>query len=517
MSEKSIATKVITLLCLSILVQFEANSQSEIKQKPNVIFIYTDDLGYGDLSCYGATKISTPNLDKLASKGIRFTNGHSTSATCTPSRYALITGQYPWRKKGTSILPGDAPLVIPTDKLTLPALFKEAGYKTGIVGKWHLGLGNSVEKAWNGEIKPGPIEIGFDYSFIFPATADRVPTVFIENYSVVGLDPKDPIQVDYASKIGNLPTGKANPELLKMKSSPNHGHDQTIINGIGRIGYMKGGTKATWVDEEVSLTFLEKAKSFVNENKESPFFLYFSLTEPHVPRMPATMFKGKSGLGYRGDAILQIDWTVGEVMKQLESLGIDKNTMIIFSSDNGPVLDDGYVDDAVTSLNGHTPAGTLRGGKYSAFEAGTRVPFIVQWPDQIKPAVSNALICQIDFIASFAKMFNHHLPNDIAQDSENVLSALLGKSESGRQVLVEQGGSLSIIKNNWKYIQPREGDAIYTLTNIESGNSKLIQLYDLSNDLGEQHNLAAQHPKIVDELERLFEKIKSAESSAQNR
>jgi arylsulfatase A len=517
MNKKSIAARFISLLCLYVLLQFETNSQNETQQKPNVIFIYADDLGFGDLSCYGATKIRTPNLDKLASQGIRFTNGHSTSATCTPSRYALITGQYPWRKKGTSMLPGDAPLIIPTDKLTLPSLFKGSGYKTGIVGKWHLGLGNSIEKEWNGEIKPGPIETGFDYSFIFPATADRVPTVFIENYFVVGLDPKDPIQVDYINQIGNLPTGKANPELLKMKSSPNHGHDQTIINGIGRIGYMAGGTKATWVDEEVSLTFLEKAKAFINESNGGPFFLFFSLTEPHVPRMPATMFKGQSGLGYRGDAILQIDWTIGEVMKQLESLGIDKNTMIIFSSDNGPVLDDGYVDEAVTSLNGHTPAGKLRGGKYSAFEAGTRVPFNVRWPDQVKPAVSNALICQIDFIASFAKMLNHSLSNDSAPDSENVLSALLGKSERGRQVLVEQGGSSSIIKNNWKYIQPREGDAIYALTNIESGNSKLLQLYDLSNDLGEQHNLAAQHPKLVEELEKLLEKIKSTETSAQNR
>ncbi len=517
MSEKSKLLKAITSGCLIVFLHVQANAQNDIQQKPNVIFIYADDLGYGDLSCYGATKISTPNLDKLASQGIRFTNGHSTSATCTPSRYALITGQYPWRKKGTGVLPGDAPLIIPTDKLTLPALFKVSGYKTGIVGKWHLGLGNSVEKAWNGEIKPGPREIGFDYSFIFPATADRVPTVFIENYSVVGLDPKDPIQVDYTSKIGNLPTGKDNPDLLKMKSSPNHGHDQTIINGIGRIGYMTGGTKAIWVDEEVSFTFLEKAKAFVTENKESPFFLYFSLTEPHVPRMPATLFKGKSGLGYRGDAILQIDWTVGEVMKQLESLGISKNTIIILSSDNGPVLDDGYVDEAVTSLNGHTPAGKLRGGKYSAFEAGTRVPFIVRWPNKIKPAVSNALICQIDFIASFAKMFNYPLPNDVAQDSEDVLSALLGKSESGRQVLVEQGGSLSIIKNNWKYIEPRQGDAIYSLTNIESGNSNLAQLYDLSTDLREQNNLAGQNPKIVEELGKLLEKIKSADSVVRDR
>ena len=297
---------------------------------PNIIFIYADDLGYGDLGCYGATKIKTPNLDQLAKQGIRFTNAHATSATCTPSRYALMTGQYPWRKSGTGILPGDAALIIPTNKTSLPKLFQQAGYKTAIVGKWHLGLGNEVAKNWNAEIKPGPNEIGFDYSFIFPATADRVPTVFLENHFVVGLDTADPIEVDYKNRIGNDPTGKDHPELLKMKSSPRHGHDQTIVNGIGRIGYMSGGQKARWTDEEMPLTFLAKAKEFIEINKSKSFFLYYALTEPHVPRMPSTMFKGKSGLGYRGDAILQIDWTVGEIMKQLRYLGISKNTMIIF-------------------------------------------------------------------------------------------------------------------------------------------------------------------------------------------
>lgn len=189
------------------------------QQRPNVIFIYADDLGYGDLGCYGATKIKTPNIDRLAVGGLRLTNAHSTSATCTPSRYALMTGQYPWRRSGTNILPGDAALIIPTDKTTLPKLFREAGYQTGIVGKWHLGLGDAVDKNWNGEIKPGPNEVGFDYSFIFPATADRVPTVFVENHRVVALDTSDPIAVDYQKKIGNDPTGNEYPELLKMKAS----------------------------------------------------------------------------------------------------------------------------------------------------------------------------------------------------------------------------------------------------------------------------------------------------------
>lgn len=478
------------------------------QQKPNVILIYVDDLGYGDLSCYGATKIHTPNVDKLATQGLRFTNGRTTSATCTPSRYALMTGEYPWRM-GAAILPGDAALIIPAGKTTLPKLFQNAGYRTGIVGKWHLGLGEQVEKDWNGEIKPGPNETGFDYSFIFPATADRVPTVFLENYHVVGLDTSDPIEVSYRTKIGNEPTGKENPELLKMRSSFNQGHDQTIVNGIGRIGYMSGGKKARWTDEEMPLTFLEKAKQFIDDNRQKAFFLYYSLTEPHVPRMPSTMFKGKSALGYRGDAILQLDWAVGEIMKHLDYLGLSKNTLIIFSSDNGPVLDDGYQDDAVIKQNGHMPAGPLRGGKYSAFEAGTRVPWIVRWPGVIKTGTSDALISQVDLLASFAKLLNQPLSNSESADSRDVLNALLGKTKKGRESVVLQGGALSVIKNNWKYIEPNPGAAYNRLTDIETGNLTAPQLYNLTDDIGETKNLAEKFPDKVKELSSLLQEIKN--------
>lgn len=479
------------------------------QQKPNVIIIMTDDLGYGDLSCYGATKISTPNIDQLAKKGVRFTDAHSTSATCTPSRYGLMTGQYPWRREGTAILPGDAALILPTDKTTLPSLFQKAGYKTGIVGKWHLGLGNELEKNWNGELKPGPNEVGFDYSYIFPATADRVPTVFVENHHVVALDPNDPIEVDYRNKVGNDPTGKENPELLKMKSSPNHGHNNTIVNGIGRIGYMSGGNKARWTDEEMPMTFLSKANEFIETNKKKPFFLYYALTEPHVPRMPSTMFKGKSGLGYRGDAILQMDWVVGEIMKQLEHQGIAKNTIIIFTSDNGPVLDDGYEDGAVTELNGHTPWGVLRGGKYSTFEAGTRIPYIVSWPAVVKQGVSPALLSQVDLLPSFSKMLNIKLEKNQVIDGEDMTQVMLGKTQKGRTVLIEQGvNSLAIRKENWKYIEPSNAPAMNLLTNIEMGNNQQPQLYDLNKDIGEKENLASQYPEITNELAKLLQQIK---------
>lgn len=498
-------------LFLSITLLFASSAYSQKNtNRPNVVFIYVDDLGYGDLSSYGATKIKTPHLDKLAKSGLRFTNAHATSATCTPSRYALMTGQYPWRKSGTGILPGDAALIIPTDKITLPSLFQQVGYKTGLVGKWHLGLGNTVQKNWNQKIAPGPNEVGFHYSFIFPATADRVPTVFVENHFVVALDTTDPIEVNYANKIGHDPTGLEHPELLKIQSSPNHGHNNTIVNGIGRIGYMRGGKLARWTDEEMPLTFLAKAKEFIETYKAQPFFLFYALTEPHVPRMPSTMFKGKSGLGLRGDAILQLDWTVGEIMSQLKHLGIANNTMIIFSSDNGPVLDDGYQDGAVTQLNGHKPWGVLRGGKYSTYEAGTRVPMLINWPAKIKPQVSDAMVCQIDFVASFANFFNKKLPSSEASDSEDMLNALLGKSLEGRKVLVKQGmNSVAIVQGEWKYIEPNAGPAINKLVNIELANSTLPQLYNLKLDLGEKNNVASQHPGLVKELSEILQGIKN--------
>ena len=498
---------LLLFLAAAAFIAIGPTSREQQVDRPNVIYIYADDLGYGDLSCYGATKIHTPNIDALAASGIRFTNGHSTSATCTPSRYALMTGKYPWRKKGTGVLPGDAALIIPTDKTTLPNLFKKAGYKTAIVGKWHLGLGDAVAKDWNGEVKPGPNEVGFDYSFIFPATADRVPTVFLENHNVVAQDANDPIAVDYIKKVGDDPTGKEHPELLKLKSSPGQGHDQTIVNGIGRIGYMSGGKMARWVDEELSSTFLAKAEDFIRQNQKQPFFLYYALTEPHVPRMPATRFKGKSGLGLRGDAILQLDWAVGEIVRQIKYWGLEKNTMIIFTSDNGPVLDDGYQDEAVTKLNGHTPAGPLRGGKYSALEGGTRLPFIIKWPGMIKPKVSDALVSQIDVLASFASLLKQPIAAGDASDSENQINAFLGRSDKGRSVYVEQGGALSIVKDGWKFITPRKGAAYDTLVGIETGNAAEPQLYNLNVDIGEKHNLAGKYPERVKALEGLLQQI----------
>jgi len=475
--------------------------------RPNVVVIYADDLGYGDVSCYGATKISTPNIDRLAREGLRFTNAHSSAATCTPSRYSMLTGEYAWRKKGTGILPGDARLIITPGRTTLPSVMKRAGYATGVVGKWHLGLGDT-NLDWNSDITPGPLDVGFDYCFVIPATGDRVPCVYVENRRVVGLDPADPIQVSYGKPIGNEPTGKGHPELLKMH--PSHGHDQTIINGISRIGYMSGGKAARWVDEDMADVLTSRAAAFIEKNKDGPFFLYFATHDIHVPRVPHPRFAGRSGLGPRGDVILQFDWCTGEILRTLERLSLTKNTLLIFTSDNGPVVDDGYKDEAVEKLDGHKPAGPLRGGKYSAFDGGTRVPFVVRWPGNVKSGASAALVSQIDFLASFAELTEQKLAFEDAPDSIDVLDALLGKSRTGRDHLVEQADVLSLIKGAWKYIEPGKGAKFDAATGIELGRDIVPQLYDLRLDLGEKHNVAQEHPDLVNELAAYLEKVKNA-------
>lgn len=486
------------------------NGDGQVQKYPNIVIIYADDLGYGDVSSYGASKIKTPNIDKIAAEGLRFTNAYATSATCTPSRYSMLTGKYAWRKQGTGIAPGDAALLISTDIATLPGMLQQAGYQTGVVGKWHLGLGPKGGPDWNGEIKPGPLEIGFNYSFILPATGDRVPCAYMENHRIVDLDPADPIQVSYTTKIGNEPTGKENPELLKMH--PSHGHDQTIVNGISRIGYMSGGRAARWIDEDMADVLTNRAINFIDQNKTAPFFLYFATHDIHVPRVPHSRFVGKSGMGPRGDAILQLDWTVGEILKALDERGLSENTMVIFSSDNGPVLDDGYQDKAVEMLNGHTPSGPFRGGKYSAFEAGTRIPFIVRWPGEVKPGVSDALISQIDLFASFASLTGQDVGND-APDSFNIIDALLGKSKKGRDHIVEQSlnNTLSLVQGHWKYIEPSNGPKINKNTNIELGNDPKSQLYNLKEDIGETKNVAQTNPKVLKEMEEKLKSIKDGE------
>jgi len=501
---------VFLILVYFVSCQSSTKETEEKQLPPNIVIIYADDLGYGDVGAYGATELKTPNIDMLANGGVRFTNGYASSATCSPSRYALLTGEYPWRNDRAQILSGTAALLIDTAQMTIPRMLKEKGYYTGIVGKWHLGLGNG-NVDWNKHITPGPNEVGFDYSFIMAATQDRVPTVYIENGNVSGLDPEDPIEVNYDRNFPGEPTGKDNPEMLKLKW--HHGHNNSIVNGIPRIGYMKGGASAKWVDEHMADTFLIRAKRFVVDHKNEPFFLYYALQQPHVPRTPNPRFEGKTGMGPRGDAIVEADWCIGEFINTLRNEGLLDNTMIILSSDNGPVLNDGYYDDAVEKLGNHTPAGPLRGGKYSLFDAGTRVPFITFWRGTIQPATSDAIVSQIDILASLADLAGS---SKQGTDSQDFLDVLLGKSQKGRGDLVLEATTRTAFrKGDWVMIPPYSGPAVAKEVNIELGNASEYQLYNLNDDIGQQNNLASSNPEKLNEMIAQYEAIRGSISKTE--
>ena len=471
-------------------------------ETPNIIVILADDLGFGDVSAYGSKTINTPNIDRLAHEGVCFNNGYATSATSTPSRYALMTGMYPWKNEEAKILPGDAPLIISEDTFTLPKMMQQAGYKTAAIGKWHLGMGKG-KVDWNKPVVPGANQIGFDYSCLIAATNDRVPTVYVENGSVVGLEADDPIYIDYEHNFEGEPTALTHPELLKMKWS--HGHNNSIVNGIPRIGYMKGGDNAKWVDEDMADYFLNKVKHFVGENRDTPFFLYYGLHQPHVPRAPHSRFVGSTGLGARGDAIAEADWCVGQLVAYLDSLNILENTLIVFTSDNGPVVDDGYLDGSVENLKDHKPAGGLRGGKYSLYDGGTHIPLFVYWKNKIQPNVSDALVSQLDFLASFADLVQSDVNMDsLHTDSRNILPALLGENAEGRDyIILEAQGKMAIRKGDWIMIPPYAGPKTNETGN-ELGNLEEYGLFNVKNDPAQTVNLAREYPQVLEELKTLF-------------
>ena len=475
-------------------------------ERPNIIIIYADDVGYGELGSYGAEENDTPNLDRRAANGMRFTSAYATASTCTPSRYSLLTGEYPFRNDDAQILPGNAPLIINPAKPTIASLLRDAGYATALVGKWHLGLGPADQALdWNGDIAPGPREVGFEYSFHMAATGDRVPTVFIENGRVVDLDPDDPVEVSYADPVGDDPTGLSHPHLLRNQADKQHA--RTIVDGTSRIGWMTGGEAARWTDEEMPDRFLHKALDFIESKHSEQFFLFYAVHENHVPRIPHPRFRGSTSLGVRGDAVVQMDWGIGEIMLRLEELGISDNTLIIFSSDNGPVLFDGYYDGA-WELNGkHQPAGPWRGGKYSTWEGGTRMPTILSWPARVKPGLSDAIISQVDFFASIAALTGVELPEGAASDSQNLLPALLGDSYEGREHVVQQGAAGKAIRaGDWKYLP--EG-RVRNRGRIGKWNDDVVPnggaLYYLPEDQKERNNVASLYPEKAAKLRALLQ------------
>ncbi|MFO1076888.1 MAG: arylsulfatase [Planctomycetota bacterium] len=491
-------------LFVTALLSFAA-ARAQQASPPNVLLIYGDDVGYADVSCNGGSAIRTPNIDALASRGLRFTDGHCAAATCTPSRFSLLTGIHGFRH-GIRVLPPDAPSTITPAMFTLPQLFERHDYETMVIGKWHLGLGNRGEKVdWNGDVAPGPLEVGFDHCFLLPSTNDRVPCVYLADHRVFGLDAADPLFV------GKRPAGfggTAYPDGKQDRSAMTYypsseGHDNSVIGGIGRIGYQWGGKAALWDDETMTDVFVARAKEFLAaQRKGRPFFLYFSSQDIHVPRAPHPRFRGKTELTYRGDAMVELDWAVGELLAALDAGGLADDTIVIFSSDNGPVYDDGYEDGTTVPTStrevdrGHDASGPYRGGKCQIYEGGTRVPFVVRWPGHVKPGVSDALVSQIDLLASFAKLLGTDLGGDEAIDSRDTLAAFLGEDRKGLPFLIEEAGRLALRVGTWKLIEGR-------------GKDGKDELYDLATDIGEQHDIAAAHPDRVAEMRALLTKLRA--------
>lgn len=487
-------------------------------QRPNVVIIYGDDVGYGDVGFGGSKMIPTPNIDKLARGGLIFTDGHCSSSVCSPSRFALLTGQHPLRV-GLSVIAPGGPLAIKPDTFTLPDLFKKAGYNTAVIGKWHLGIGPGDGRVgnadWNGEVKPGPLEIGFDYSFLIPSTNDRVPCVYLRNYRVVNLDPNDPVYISGQSITNKpnsrqYPNGKTNPEAMTTMKSVK-GHNGSVINGIGRIGHMVGGEAALWDDYTMSDVLIEEARNYIAKQKnDKPFFLYFPSQAIHTPRTPNKRFQGKTELGPRGDSMVEFDWKIGEIMKALKEKGVLENTIIVLSSDNGPVYIDGYEDGTTIDRRnnpgeefdrGHDGSGPYRGGKYLPHDGATRVPFVLSWPATIKPGVSDALVGQIDFLASFAALLDIEIPEGQAKDSRNLLPVFMGESDKGVEYLLQGFKAQKALRyRNWKYIPGRKKA------------KEPEQLYDLDEDIGEQDNLIEQNPEMAQHMRDMLKKILAAES-----
>ena len=475
-------------------------SQALANNSPNVIYILADDLGYGDLSHAGG-KAPTPHCDRLAMEGMRFTDSHTTSSVCTPTRYGIVTGRYNWRTKLKSgVLWGLSEPLIPENRLTVPKFLQQSGYHTAVIGKWHLGLGwemlpNGEKKQakfgptkgdgwqidYSKKVKGGPLSIGFNESFIIPASLDMFPYVYLKN--------------DKATEWATVTKAFHRP-------GPS-GENFEAINCLR--------------------DFARETNKFIDARskvKNKPFFLYLPLTSPHTPIVPAKIWQGKSGMGSYGDFLMETDWVVGEVLKAVDRNNLAENTMIIFTADNGC-----SPQAKIPSLikQGHKPNANWRGHKADIFEGGHRTPFLVRWPAKISAGtVSNQTICTTDLFATLNEIIatKKSLPNNAAEDSFSFLPALLGKTNhSIRPFTIHHSinGSFAIRRGNWKLsLCPGSGGWSAPRPNTAKKNTKLplVQLYNLNEDPAEKNNLQAKHPKLVLELvNELAKAIKNGRST----
>ena len=500
------------VLLTSLLLTQVFFGQLHGQKNPNIVLINADDLGYGDLSSYGAIQVRTPNIDRLAREGRRFTDAHSTSAVCSPSRYGLLTGRYPLRKNFWGPAGVREGLTIDTSFTTLASLLKSSGYDTAIIGKWHLGFGTD-QPNWNGELKPGPLELGFNYYFGTPTVNSGPPYVYVENHHVVGLDPNDPFEY-----------GK---ESLTKKYPEKGGY-----NAIG------GADQAhrLYQDALVGTTLKNKALEWLDKQDQgAPFFLYFSTTNIHHPFTPAPQFIGTSDCGLYGDFIHELDWMVGEILNKLDEKGFSDNTLVIFTSDNGGML---HVTGQKAWTSGHRMNGKLLGYKFGAWEGGHRVPFLARWPGKIPPSsISTQLISQVDLLATFAGIVGKPLDDGQGLDSINQLANFTEDLEEPiRKDLVITPNSpkhLSFRKDNWVYIPlqgsggfqgMKPGDHLFAgppallfagriNSDIKEGmyrsDAPPAQLYNLETDRFQSTNVYNDHPDKVEELAEQLNEYKT--------
>ncbi|TQO38668.1 arylsulfatase A-like enzyme [Arenibacter algicola] len=520
----------LTLFAFCGLLVHYADAQEQENNRPNVVYILVDDLGYGDVGCYGATKVKTPNIDKLASEGKIFTDAHSASAVCTPSRYALLTGQYPVRANNGKGLWGPSPvtseLLINPEQFTLADVFKNSGYTTAALGKWHLGFGEG-ENTWDKPLRPGPNDLGFDYYYGVPVVNSAPPYVYIENDRVVGEDPNDPLV--YVGR------GK-DKEVTPITPIPPEASQRTA-------NMFKGAVKAhkLYNDYTVGTELAGKAVDWITEKttneKQNPFFLYLATTHIHHPFTPGKNFQGKSDAELYGDFIQELDWMVGQVISTLEKQGVAENTLVILTSDNGAMLNLGG-RNAVKA--GHKINGDLLGFKFGVWEGGHRVPFIAKWPGKIEAGtVSDQLICNVDMLATFMEVTGQN-PNSLRNtDSKNILPALLGNPEipvrNELLLAASKPTHLSLRKGKWMYI-PAKGSGGFngskpqhhawggapavafvggTNSDIENGQIKedapSAQLYNLEEDKYQTTNVYNQYPEVVKEMGAALETYGSQE------
>ncbi|MDF1739067.1 MAG: arylsulfatase [Verrucomicrobiales bacterium] len=515
----------------AILSLSGVSARADSESTPNVVLIFADDLGYGDLGCYGATKVKTPNIDKLAAEGRRFTDAHSASAVCTPSRYGLMTGEYPFRAAGGRGLWGPAPitspLLIDTGTETIADVFKSSGYETAAFGKWHLGFGEGSND-WQEPLRPGPQDLGFDYYFGMPVVNSAPPYVYVENDRIVGSDPEDPLVYLGRNAKGTTPITPIPPEAAQRSANQ-----------------FSGGVKAhkLFNDFEVGTTLAGKATDWIKARGEAPFFLYFATTNVHHPFTPAERFQGSSEAGPYGDFVHELDWIVGEVMKSLEEKGVADNTLVIITSDNGGMFNHGGRRAAEL---GHKINGDLLGSKFGIWEGGHRVPFIAWWPEKIEAGtVSDQLINSVDLKASFAALTDQVLSPDEQKDSINMLPALTGDPEkplrTGMFMTPHKPSHMSLRQGKWMFI-PAQSDGGFTgskpnqhawggaavaklvgtpNSDIENGKIKSgaapAQLYDLEADVNQTTNLYYEHPEVTQKMSAAIRKAKGKATAAPGR